>query len=296
MEEGLWYVRQGDSVTGPLTGLDVRAGIASRRLPGDVEVSKDRLTWRPASAVPSLVPPLPAPTVAGLPGTGAASRFGPPPQPTWVRRGPPRAEPMDGLPHPDAWSALWGTILAVVSLVAWILPISTGLLGPLGGRGEFGEDRWLFPWSHDFAPGESFTLQLVQPGAAVAALFILRLAARRESGHGPARRDRRHHARQPVLRGGTRRPRRVHGARGGRRARWAASSPSPCWREVSGWPWATTCASAPRRRGPAAPSAPWAVRSSSSRSSSRWGAGRSSWASSSSGRGASGGPSCSSSC
>lgn len=83
---------------------------------------------------------------------------------------------MEGLPHPDAWSALWGTILAVVSLVAWILPISTGLLGPLGRSGEYGGgDGWLFPWSHDFAPGEPFALQLVQPGAAVAALVIVRM-------------------------------------------------------------------------------------------------------------------------
>jgi hypothetical protein len=36
---------------------------------------------------------------------------------------------MTGLPEPDAWSARWGITLAVVSLVAWVLPISTGLLG-----------------------------------------------------------------------------------------------------------------------------------------------------------------------
>lgn len=194
MEEGLWYVRREGRVTGPITGLDVRAGIAARRLQPDVELSKDKVTWVAATEVPGLVgaptpgAPAPAPGVAAagllvppapaLPRASAAapspSRFGPPPEKarSRTRYRPAAGEPMTGLPEPDAWSARWGITLAVVSLVAWVLPISTGLLGePDVGRGS----RWLFPWSPEVTREQPFLLQLVQPGAAVAAILIVRM-------------------------------------------------------------------------------------------------------------------------
>ncbi len=205
MEEGLWYVRREGQVIGPLTGLDVRSGVAAGRMSHDVEVSKDKTTWRPASAVPGLVsaavgseavavaPPgvlepavgaaaAPLLTSAPVARPRAGSRFGPPPGSARVRRGPRRAEPMDRLPEPDAWSARWGTALAVVSLVAWILPVSTDMLGFRAGGGD--GSRWIFPWSPEYAQGQSFALQLVQPGAAVAALVILRML--RGAGRGMA--------------------------------------------------------------------------------------------------------------
>lgn len=186
MEEGLWYVRHDGNELGPLTGFDVRAGIGARRLPPDVEISKDRVTWVSAGTVAGLAAaaaPAPdgggpasgtasRPSGAAGPASRSAARFGPPPEAHRTRRRPPQGEPMDGLPLPDAWSAKWGITLAVVSLVAWILPISTDLLGL--GEMRSGGTRWLFPWSPEMSQGQSFAMQLVQPGAAVAALLLVR--------------------------------------------------------------------------------------------------------------------------
>ncbi len=209
MEEGLWYVRREGRVTGPVTGFDVRAGIGAGRMPPDVELSKDRVTWVSATTVPGLVatpasgsvaaPPGPGPAPAAQPagggllspsqaptpvGRSGAPRFGPPPDPARSRKRyrPRGGEPMAGLPEPDLWSARWGVTLAVVSLVAWVLPISTALLGM--DRTGRGESRWLFPWSPELTQGEPFLLQLVQPAVAVAAILIVKLL--RGAGRGIA--------------------------------------------------------------------------------------------------------------
>jgi hypothetical protein len=77
MEEGLWYVRREGRVTGPITGLDVRAGIAARRLQPDVELSKDKVTWVAATEVPGLV----GPSTPGAPAPAPGGRRGQPPLP-----------------------------------------------------------------------------------------------------------------------------------------------------------------------------------------------------------------------
>ncbi len=83
----------------------------------------------------------------------------------------PHAPPVAALPEPDAWSARWTIVLAVVGIAAWILPTPVPSPGP---RGTYdGGYAWWFPWSPELTAARPLALRLVQPVAAGAALLIL---------------------------------------------------------------------------------------------------------------------------
>lgn len=90
------------------------------------------------------------------------------------------AEGLPALPDPDAWSARWTVVLAVVSLVAWFLPVPTPRVAE-SVNSIAGYD-WHLPW--ELTESRPLGVRLIQPLAALAALGLLRRfrGARRGGG------------------------------------------------------------------------------------------------------------------